>query len=124
MQAPFIIASQSIIWVIAALLLLLFPARFTSLLGPDLSDYGLAVTRIFASELMGLAIASGVTRASVSCRRGLCWAYVTSNSLGFAVCLAAVLGDVMKPTAWALVVLYLIYALLFAYLLLTAQKQD
>lgn len=125
MTPRFVIASQSIIWIIVALLLLLAPGLILTFFGFETSPYIITLARIFGSELAGLALVSWLTKdmAETKILRGLIYSYFTCNTLGFIASLLGRLSGAMLPSGWLVVVLYLLYALLFAYLLLTTLRR-
>jgi hypothetical protein len=117
-KANFIIASQSVVWLIVAGLLLLAPKLMISFFGSASTPFTVTLARILAAEMTGLALVSWITRnpSDASTLRGLALSYFVCNSLGFIVCLLGRLSGTLQTTAWLLVALYLLYALLFGYL--------
>jgi hypothetical protein len=118
MSAAKVIASQSIIWLITALFLILLPERMLTFFGTFYTPFTITLAQIFGSELTGLALVSWITRelAEPAKRDALLLSYFICNSLGFIVSLLGRQAGALRPSGWFLVGVYLIYALLFAYL--------
>lgn len=112
------IASQSIIWIIVALFLVLMPEPMLAFFGSSYTPFTVTLARIFGSELTGLALVSWITRetAEPGKLKALLLCYFICNSLGFIVCLLGRQSGALTQAGWCLVGLYLLYALLFAYL--------
>ena len=118
LNANKIIASQAIVWLVVAALLVLAPKVIISFFGSSYTPFTITLARLFGAELTGLALVSWITRepSDLSTLRGLALSYFICNSLGF---IASVLGSssgALLRTGWLLIALYLLYALLFAYL--------
>ena len=113
-----VIASQSILWLIVSILLLLAPRYFLGFFGPGITPFGETVAQFFGAELSGFALASWFTRnvESVAVIRRLVSSYIVCNFLGFLVSLTGTLSGRLNSHAWLLVALYLGYALMFSYL--------
>lgn len=111
------IDSQAAIWFLLSIMLLVFPEPLLAL-GTSHTPFTVTVARIFGAELMGLTLASWFTRhtADPVVRRHLLFSYFVSNTLGFIVCLWGRLSGTLIPLGWVVVALYLIYAVVFAYL--------
>jgi hypothetical protein len=75
------------------------------------------VARIFGAELTGLALVSYFTRHTREPKvlSLLTLSYTICNTLGFVISLHGVITGALNQKAWGLVVLYLIYAVGFAY---------
>lgn len=118
MTASKLIASQALIWIIAALFLVLIPEPMLAFFGTSHTLFTVTLARIFGSELTGLALVSWITRdtAEPGQRNALLLSYFICNSLGFIVSLLGRQSGALTQAGWYLVGLYLIYALLFAYL--------
>lgn len=119
LNAKIIIASQAVLWLIVAVLLVLFPKLIISFFGSSYTPFTITLARIFGSELTGLALVSWITRepSDSSTLRGLALSYLICNSLAFIACVVGrSSGALVERTAWLLIALYLLYALLFAYL--------
>jgi hypothetical protein len=118
MSSVKVIASQSIIWLVVALFLVLLPEPLLGFFGTSHTPFTATLARIFGSELTGLALVSWITRDTADPRKhnALLLSYFICNSLGFIVCLLGRRAGALTEAGWALVGLYLIYALLFAYL--------
>jgi hypothetical protein len=111
------IGSQSILWIAAAVLLLVVPEAVISVVfGEPPGVPAIVVARLFGAELTALAIASAVTRDATRLvpGNGLFAAYLASNTLGFAVTIVAAARGVLRPAGMILVPLYLLYAVGFA----------
>jgi hypothetical protein len=118
MSSVKVIASQSVIWLVVALFLVLLPEPLLGFFGTSHTAFTVTLARIFGSELTGLALVSWITRDTADPRKhnALLLSYFICNSLGFIVCLLGRRAGALKEAGWALVALYLVYALLFAYL--------
>jgi hypothetical protein len=118
LNANIIIASQAVIWLIAASLLVIAPKTMISFFGSSYTPFTVTLARIFGAELTGLALAGWITRnpSESSTLRGLALSYLICNSLGFIVSLLGWSSGSLQTSAWLLISLYLLYALLFAYL--------
>lgn len=118
MNANVIIASQAVIWLIVASLLLVVPKLMVSFFGSSYTPFTITLARIFGAELTGLALVSWITRdpSDSSTLRGLALSYLACNSLGFIVCLLGRLSGTLHTAAWLFIALYLFYAVLFGYL--------
>lgn len=119
LNANIIIASQAVIWLITASLLVITPKVIVSFFGSSYTPFTITLARIFGAELTGLAFVSWITRnpSESSTLRGLALSYLICNSLGFIVSLFGWLsGSLAQTSGWLLIALYLLYALLFAYL--------
>lgn len=118
-NANIIIASQAVIWLITASLLVITPKVIVSFFGSSYTPFTITLARIFGAELTGLAFVSWITRnpSESSTLRSLALSYLICNSLGFIVSLFGwSSGSLAQTSAWLLIALYLLYALLFAYL--------
>lgn len=120
LRAETVIASQSIIWIVAALLLLLLPhSILTFVIGsPPLEATGVA--RFFGAELAGLAVVSWFTRREQDTSpvyHGILFSYAVSNTLGFAASLYVTVTGTFNRRCWFFAALYLLYAVAFVYLL-------
>ena len=118
LNANKIIATQAVLWFVAAVFLVLAPELIVSFFASSYTPFTITLARLFGAELTGLALVSWITRdpSEVSTLRGLALSYFTCNSLGFIVTLFGSSSGALLRTGWLLVVLYLLYALLFAYL--------
>ena len=125
MSSRMIIASQSVIWIIVALFLFLAPETIVTFFGATHTQFTLTLARIFGAELTGLALVSWFTRNPQDPKvlQALLLSYFTCNTLGFIASLLGRMSGTMIPRGWLVVALYLVYALLFAYLLLTKPKR-
>ena len=111
------IVSQSLLWAVSAILLVVAPETILGWFDMQQIPNLHALARVFGSELMGLALVSYFTRDLVYTpeRKRLALAYLISNTLGFAATTGAIMQAAIGGVAWALASLYAIYALAFAY---------
>ena len=125
MSARMIIASQSVLWIILALILVLAPESIVTFFGATHTPFTLTLARIFGAELTGLALVSWFTRnpQDPNVLQALLLSYFTCNTLGFIASLIGRMSGTMVPRGWLVVALYFLYALLFAYLILTKSKR-
>ena len=118
LNANKIIASQAVLWLLAAVFLVLAPTLIVSFFGSSYTPFTIMLARLFGAELTGLALVSWITRdpSELGTLRGLALSYFICNSLGFFVTLFGTSSGALLRTGWLLIALYLLYALLFAYL--------
>lgn len=116
MSSVTVIASQSVIWLVTALFLVLLPEPMLGFFGTSHTPFTVTLAQIFGSELTGLALVSWITRDTADPRKqnALLLSYFICNSLGFLVCLLGIKAGALRQAGWLLVGLYLLYALLFA----------
>jgi hypothetical protein len=117
MSVTTFIASQSAIWIVTAFCLIFVTYPFLVFFGHEPQAMTAAVARVFGAELTGLALVSYFTRHTREPKllSLLTLSYTICNTLGFAISLHGVLTGALNPKAWALVGLYLVYAVGFAY---------
>jgi hypothetical protein len=92
-----VIISQSVLWAIAAVLLLVSPRLILDLFDVVQAPSVHALARVFGSELAGLTLASYFTRHLVATprRKALALAYTASNTLGFLATFVAVMSGAL-----------------------------
>jgi hypothetical protein len=93
--------------------------------GMSLDEGGILMARLFGTAFIFEAILLWLARnGSISepAIRGIVWAVVVSNLIGFVVTLMASLNEVWNALGWLPVGLYLVLSLAFAYFLLTKSK--
>jgi hypothetical protein len=114
------VASQSLFWISMALLLLLIPRQFVGFFGVTLDDGSLVLARLFAAELVALAIVSyyETSRNWPSVPRMAWLAYSLSNTIGFLSSLAAVMSGAFNERGWLIVAAYFLYAAVFVAVLI------
>ena len=114
------VASQSLIWILMALLLLIIPRQFIGFFGPVLDDGSVVLARIFSAELTALAIVSYFeTSKHWPAFPRMAWlAYSLSNSIATIVALCAVFSGAFNVRGWLIVAAYLLYAVVFIIVLL------
>lgn len=121
-----VIASQSAIWLVVALLLLLLPQSLLSFVaGPPSAD-AVGLARIFGAELAGLALVSWFTRreGDSPAYSRILFSYVVSNTLGFAASSYAAATGAFNRRCWFFAALYLLYAAAFIYLCLARRGRE
>jgi len=121
-----VIASQSAIWLVTALFLLLLPQTILTFAAGPPSPDAVGVARIFGAELAGLALVSWFTRreGDPSVYSRILFSYVVSNTLGFAASLYATVAGVFNRRCWLFAALYLLYAVAFIYLCLARRGRE
>jgi hypothetical protein len=98
--------------------LILAPKLIIEFFGSSYTPFTITLARLFGAELTGLALVSWITRdpSESSTLRGLALSYFICNLLGFIACVLGSSSGALLRTGWLLIALYLLYALLFAYL--------
>jgi hypothetical protein len=119
------VASQSLLWIVIALLLLFVPRQFIGYFGPQLDAGATVVARIFAAELTALAIVSYFeTARHWPSAPSMAWiAYTASNTLGFLATLEGTRSGALNQHGWILVGVYLLYAAWFAAVLVRKPQE-
>jgi hypothetical protein len=114
------VASQALFWISMALLLLLVPRQFVGFFGVALDGGTLVLARLFAAELVALAVVSyfETSRYWPTVPRMAWLAYAASNTIGFLSSLAAVLSGAFNERGWLIVAAYFLYAAVFVAVLI------
>jgi len=109
------VASQSLIWICMAALLLIIPRQFIGFFGPVLDAGSVVLARVFSAELTALAFVSYFeTSKHWPAFPRMAWlAYSLSNGIATIVTLCAVLSGAFNVYGWFIVVTYLLYAVVF-----------
>jgi hypothetical protein len=114
------VASQSLLWIGMAVLLLAAPRQFCGFFGVTLDAGSLVLARLFAAELTALALVSyfETSRHWPTVPRMAWLAYSASNTIGFLSSLAAVLSGAFNQRGWLIVAAYFLYAAVFVAVLI------
>jgi hypothetical protein len=109
------VASQSLLWIAMAVLLMSIPRQFIGFFGPILNDGSVVLARIFAAELTALAFVSYFETSKYwPTVPPMAWlAYSLSNATAFIVALLAVRSGAFNAHGWLIVAAYLLYAVVF-----------
>jgi len=109
------VVSQSAVWIVLAVFLLAFPRATVAFFGAHVDDSVVVIARLLGAELTALAIVSyvGTTKDGPPISRTVRCAYALSNTLGFAVCIRAIVTGVFSAHGWIAAGLYFIYAAVF-----------
>ena len=119
-------ALNSIVALLFGLGFLFFPARALGLFGTETFVSTLLVSRLFGTAMLGLGLvlwfAKDVTEASV--QKGMGTALLVSAATGLVVTLLGTFASnaVIRTNGWAMMLVYLIFGLGYAYLLFLKRK--
>lgn len=112
--------AKAIVCIVFGIGFVLITGFLANLFGMEMGSGGIAMARLFGGAFIFEAVALWYGRNSslsdAACR-GIALAVVVSNTIGFIIALMATLSGVMNAFGWLPVVLYLVFALGFAYLL-------
>jgi ABC-type transport system involved in multi-copper enzyme maturation permease subunit len=115
-----VVAASAVVSIIYGLLVVLAPQQAVSLYNVELNPPGILVAHLFGSSLLGLGLLNWFAREfqDASVQKAVLTANLVSSTLGTIFSLIAQLGGVPGANAlgWSTVVLYLLFALAFAYL--------
>ncbi len=120
------IASQSLLWILMAIGMLLVPRQFVGFFGADLSAGGVVLARLFAAELTALAFVSYFeTARNWPTVPPMAWlGYTLSNGIGFGSTLVATLSGVFNQRGWIVVAAYFLYFIVFLIVLIRNPREN
>jgi hypothetical protein len=120
------VATQSLIWIVMAALLLIIPRQFVGWFGPVLDSGSVVLARVFAAELTALAFVSYFeTSKHWPAFPRMAWlAYTLSNSVAFIVTLSAVRSGAFNVRGWLIVAAYFLYAAVFIIVLIRNPREN
>ena len=98
-------------------LILLVPGFVYGLFGTTLSAGGTFAAREYGASLIGNLMVTWYARNAVESesRRAIILGLCVYDAIGFVVSLFATISGVLNPLGWAVVVLYLFFAVAFGY---------
>jgi len=115
-----VVTASAVVSIVYGLLVVLLPGQAVRLYNVELTPPGLYVAQLFGSTLLGLGLLSWFARQfqEDSVQKSVLTANLVASALGTIFSLIAQLGGVPGANAlgWSTVVLYLLFALAFAYL--------
>ena len=115
-----VVTASAVVSIVYGLLVVLAPQQAVSLYSVELTPPGLYVAQLFGSSLLGFGLLNWFARGfqDASVQKAVLTANLVSSALGTIFSLIAQLGGVPGANAlgWSTVVLYLLFALAFAYL--------
>jgi len=115
-----VVTASAVVSIVYGLLVVLLPGQAVRLYSVELTPPGLYVAQLFGSSLLGFGLLNWFARQfqEDSVQKSVLTANLVSSALGAIFSLIAQLGGVPGANAlgWSTVVLYLLFALAFAYL--------
>lgn len=123
-RASRILAAEAIVGITFGLLLLVVPDRLLAIYGVKASDGVILLGRLLGAELLGFNYANVVAirgdRRSLSpVVRG----HLVGNGVGFLVALGAVIAGTVNGAAWSIVLIFLLFALAYGWVLIARPRR-
>ena len=114
------VTASAVVSILYAVLIVLLPGQIVRLYNVELTPPGVLVAHLYGSTLLGFGLLNWFARQfqDESVQRSVMTANLVTTALGTIFSLIAQLGGVPGANAlgWTTVVLYLLFALAFAYL--------
>ena len=115
-----VVTASAAVSILYALLILIFQGNIVRLYSVELTPAGVYVAQLYGSTLLGFGLLTWFARGFTdeSAQKAVLTASLVTTTLGAIFSILAQLGGVPGANAlgWTTVVLYLIFALAFAYL--------
>ena len=116
-----VVTASAVVSILYALLIVLLPGQIVRFYNVELNPAGVLVAHLYGSTLLGFGLLNWFARQfqDTSIQRSVMTANLVTTALGTIFSLIAQLGGVPGANAlgWSTVVLFLLFALAFAYLL-------
>lgn len=113
----------SVLFIITAIIAILFGVVFVIIPGPVYSVYGIEsnmmlnyMGQLFGAALIAIGLISWRSRnaADSDARKAIIFSFFIANTIGFVVALIAQLNEVVNAVGWTTVAIYFLLALGFA----------
>ena len=113
----------SVLFIITAIIAILFGVVFVIIPGPVYSVYGIEsnmmlnyMGQLFGATLIAIGLISWRSRnaADSDARKAIIFSFFIANTIGFVVALIAQLNEVVNAVGWTTVAIYFLLALGFA----------
>jgi drug/metabolite transporter (DMT)-like permease len=112
--------AKAVVEIVFGICFVLLPIKLGSIFGMELSPSGVLMAQLFGTAFIFGSIVLWLARNAPSSEiaiRAIITSVVVSNVIGFIVTLLASLSHVWNALGWLPVLLYLVFALGFAYFL-------
>jgi len=112
-----LLMAGAVVTLIFGLSLVLIPVALFSLYGITVTDAGIVLARLFGAAFLGFTVLNWSARnaADSEVLRGIVFANLLMDAVGFVVTLLGQLAGLANALGWSFVALYLLFALGFAY---------
>ncbi|MFN2111108.1 MAG: hypothetical protein ACK2UI_15750 [Anaerolineae bacterium] len=116
-----LMSTKSVICLLFGIAFVLVPAQIISLYGASLTEGGIFMTRLFGASFVLLGLWLGLDRNTqeVESRRAVAISVAIGDVLGCAIMVYALLTGVINALGWVNAVIYLLFAIGFAYVLVS-----
>jgi Ca2+/Na+ antiporter len=114
-------STKSVICLLFGIAFVLVPAQIISLYGASLTEGDIFMTRLFGASFVLLGLWLGLDRNTqeVESRRAVAISVAIGDVLGCAIMVYALLTGVINALGWVNAVIYLLFAIGFAYVLVS-----
>jgi uncharacterized membrane protein YdbT with pleckstrin-like domain len=115
---------KAVVCLVFGVALLLVPGLLFSLLGTELNDGGTFTAREYGAALIGTLLLTWFAKdvKAADARDAILLDLLIYDAIGTVITLSVVLSSVLNALGWAIVVVYLFFAVSSAYLLLKERQ--